>query len=242
MEINNSATRLLNVLGRIQSGALGQQLTLIMRVEKAKKGTSYTMVEQMRAVIELNDLYDQFITDILNSSLDKLQRTAFLDGLTALEKRVRDANPSAAFQPVSEAERALLVASSTFLATDQKLSEEDLKLIRQSIAEFRETVYQLPDDNILLSVLLELIRHCEDAVSRYEIYGPSGLKNACKGVLTEVVELYMSDSDALEEVKSAGVIDAVSKLYSVVDKLSAKYNQYAPMLQLTAPMIENLTK
>jgi hypothetical protein len=142
--------------------------------------------------------------------------------------------PASADQPirsVSEAEKALLEVCATRLPKESIIEPEEFDQILQSINDLKECVSELEEGSILKTILLELIRLSEDAISRFNIYGAKGLKRAFKNMLAEVSEIYLQDDEDVSEIKDTTSWNKATEHLKKFDVVAAKAMKYKPYIE-----------
>lgn len=232
VKYSNSAGRLLAVLDSLTDRVpLAQQLIPVMLGEAKSADNKVIASKGVKVLGELHRMYSDFLEDLEQSDIPEEEKSLYSNGLSSLENIMYPMAINGAARKISESEKSLLSVLATRLDKEPEVSEEDLNLIRESIAALRETINDTATSPVLRKVLLELVRLTEDALNRYQIYGSKGLKKAFKGMLAEVSEVYLQDGEDKEDIKKSTAWAEIVKHLKLIDTVAAKTMGYIAMLQ-----------
>lgn len=231
-EPRNSAGRLLALLESVPKGKpLLEVLPPLMGVQT--KNQQEKQQAALTFLTEMHKVYLEFRQDMLDANINEQQRDTMLSGLVSMEQSLYPIQLNSGFRVATEAEKSLLKVCATFIVEEGPLTEDDIEVIRASIAELRSKVEDGSISPTLRKALLELIRLSEDAISRFTIQGARGLKRAFKAMLADAAELYgMTGADEdREELEKSSVWAAIIKHLRTFDAIASKLLKYRPLLK-----------
>lgn len=234
----NSAGRLLAILKSLQNGV--SYLDLIPRLFGT---TGQTAEENQQACIvgllEIHKLYVEFLQDMHDANINDQQRNVLLSGLASIRQSIYPIALNAGFRVPTDAEKSLLEVAATVISTEAKLQEDDLKKIRESIADLRILVEGAEIPPSIRQVLLDLIRISENAISRYNIHGARGLRKAFKEMLAEAAMSYglASGEGEREVLKNSGAWAAILKTLKTFDEIASRLLKYKPLLENVSQLL-----
>ena len=237
-EYRNSAGRLLAFLS-----AIPDNRQLLETVPPLLGYQAKTAQEQRQATLlalmELHKLYIEFRQDMLDADIIEKQRDVMLGGLTNLEQSIYPFNFQTGIRKITDAEISLLKVCATFIPEDESITKDDITRIRDSIVELRDQVQESNISPTLRKALLEIIRLSEDAISRFNIHGARGLRNAFKSMLADAAELYgMTDLDNdRQALKKSSAWSAIIRHLKIVDEIASKLLKYKPLLESASQIL-----
>jgi hypothetical protein len=237
-EYQNSAGRLLALLSVIPKNKnLLESLPLLFGA--AANSMQQRHKATMSALVDLHNLYMEFREDMMGPEINEKQRNVILGGLVALEDSLSPIALNTSMRPVGEAEAALLRVAATLLPEDGLVTDDDLRKIRESTSKLRSLVEQGDISPTLRKALLELIRLSEDAISRFNIHGPRGLKKAFKSMLAEAAELYgfMKSSEEQGEPSQSTTWSVIVCHLKMFDEIAARIMKYRPLIESSVPLL-----
>jgi hypothetical protein len=235
----NSAGRLLAVLGPLQNNqGLAQQLVPMLLDKISPTTDNLKRARGIRALAELDLMHLQFRRDMDAADINDDQKKVLLTGLTGIEQTIYPDTINGGPRILTEAEKSLLEVCATILPKESTLEKDDLSEIQASIASLRDQVKAADTSPTLKKILLELIRLSEDAINRFNIHGARGLKEAFKGMLAEIAELYYSTSDKEKEaIQATSTWAAITAHLRKFDEIGGKLLKYRPVLDHVATLL-----
>ncbi len=132
---------------------------------------------------------------------------------------------------ITAEEKSLLAVCATSLASEEELTANDIETIRSSIHELQEQVEKADVSPTLQKILLELIRLSNGAIARYNIHGAQGLKQAFKGMLAELTELYYCDKKEKKDIRNSLAWRKIVNHLRTFDDINAKLMKYQSMVE-----------
>ena len=237
----NSAGRLLAILSLFRNGhAVSDQLIPVFGGESDsvfKKNQS-----ALKALFLLHTLYQEFLEDMRNAEISVQQREVLLRGLINLPQSIYPDGVNTGFRAVPDAEMALLEVCATVIHQEAPLQKSDIDKIRESVASLRNFIDDAEISSSLRTVLLDLIRITEDAISRYNIYGARGLRNAYKSMLSEAIVVYSASksSGTSEAPKEKTVWVSINNHLDTINRIATTLMKYKPLLEWSAALLFNL--
>lgn len=193
----------------------------------------------MRFLTDLHRVHCEFQQDLQDTGITDQQRDVLIVGLASIEEGLYPSQLNVPFRGVTEAEASLLKVCATFIDQNPTISNEDIACIRNSIAELKSQVEGGSISPMLRKVLLELIRLSEDAISRFNIEGPPGLKRAFKNMLGEASDIIGrldSEEDRIQMQKTPAWTVLVKHLKNF-DSVASKLLKYSPFLLAAGRML-----
>jgi len=232
---HNSAGRLLAILESLKSNQpVVNELGPLFFGEAATQDVKHKSLLGIKSITQLHIIYANFVEDLENAEMGDEEKAVLMKGLASLTTLMYPTSTDQGMRVVSEAEKALLEVCATRLPKENVIETEDIELILSSIQELKDLVVDLPEKSVLKTILLELIRLSEDAISRFNIYGAKGLKTAFKGMLAEVAEVYLQDEEDVSEIRDNKGWKKVTNHLKTMDKVAAKVMKYKPLIEKTS--------
>ncbi len=233
----NSAGRLLALLTAPPSGqtfaeVFPKTFGLPMASQDEKVRSCFT------ALGEIETVYLEFKRDLVDATTNEQQRNVLLSGLATVPQCFYPMQLNATYRGLTEAEKSLLEVCATMISQEEPLRPDDIKTIRESLADLRKFLEQSDIASTLRKVLLDLIRLSEDAISRFNVYGARGLRRTFKTMLGEAAEFYgnMQQSSEAERGKSAEGWKKITHHLKVFDSVASKLLKYQPLFESTVQL------
>jgi hypothetical protein len=233
----NSAGRLLAAISDIDPGQyISQTFPAHFGTQKQSDNRLPASYEAVRL---LQQVYQEFTTDILGPGMPEMTRNVLISSLTDLPLSVYPQSLQSQFRQPTAAEKGLIEMAATILPQDKAIEQSDIDGIRESVANLRALIEASELPPSIRNILLDLIRLSEDALSRYKIRGPRGLRTAFVQMLGDAHYLYAEETKKgkREELERSSIWGAIKQHLHVVDKVLAKVQQYQPLLESGMPLL-----
>jgi hypothetical protein len=228
----NSAGRLLAILEIIKPNQYYiAQLGPLFFDEKPTKDVAQLALLGIKSLSQLHSIYAEFIQDLSEADIPDEEKNVLIKGTSSLASIMYPNTAHTNMRAVNDAEKALLEVCATRLPKENIIEPDDFEQVLQSIIELKKCVSELAEGSILKTILLELIRLSEDAISRFNIYGAKGLKKAFKNMLAEVSEIYLQDDEDVSEIKDTASWSKATEHLKKFDLVAAKAMKYQPYIE-----------
>ena len=138
-EHQNSAGRLLAILKAIPDGK--RLIDVIPELQGVKTNASHEKQQIVLVfLMEVHEVYLEFLQDMLNAKIKDTQRDALLSGLQSLQETLYPIQLNNPLRKPTEAEISLLQVCATFIDEESPITDDDIEAIRKSISELRGLV------------------------------------------------------------------------------------------------------
>jgi hypothetical protein len=234
----NSAGRLLAVLNASPAGQT--YLDFIPRLfDSAETSADAKRPVCLTGLVEIHNLYLEFLQDMNNPQLSDELREVILSGLINLKHSIYAHDLNAGYRAPTDAEKSLLAVAATIISKEAELEKDDIEKIRESITALRALVENADIEPQIRTVLLDLIRISENAISRFNIHGARGFKRAFKIMLGEVMDIYgmASVEGEREALKDSDAWAAIVKHLRTFDEISSRLLKYKPLLENVSQLL-----
>ena len=229
-EFSNSAGRLLSLLNLLNSGKNQNHFDVIASLYgRTKAENDFKAQAYVHFMSMVSQTFSDFIGDIRTSEkIPDASRQVILDGIGRVMTLAHPINPTSAPQALQGAEVALLRMAGSMLDAEPELEQDDVDAIRKSIDELWADVEGSDISKSAKTAMLELCKLSRSSIDYYRIQGARGFKKAFKGMLAELMAVYLDEGTDVQ--KTAWWKKAVghAKLF---DTVAAKLSKYKPLLE-----------